>query len=242
MKHFFAILPFSTKVDPSIQKWRERLLYSDGWQNMIETDSKIKSLRVIYTSFPSTHTFATAFSTFAMLFSTAPEADSVNYLRGCFLVLIEYSLCTSDLGWISRKEILNLEKTVKKFESELATPVPPTDDPRRISMDSCMYNAHLIERDANLGLLRASMIRTLSFLAPSIQPSVVYKYHNPKNTLHRSNATELVRHMTPHSHAFLGTAFALINNSKIHSHRESIALRALSEEEEKDVSLWSGFN
>lgn len=242
MKRFFEIFQFSTKIDLFIQRWRERFLYSDEWQNMIKTDSKIKSLRVIYIFFSFIQTFATVFFTFAMLFSTAFEADSVNYLRGCFLIFIEYSLCIFDLGWIFRKKTLNLEKTVKKFESELATIVLSTNDFRRIFMDNCMYNAHLIEREANLGLLRASMIKILTFLIFLIQSSVVYKYHNLKNTLHRFNATELVRQMIFQSHAFFGTAFALVNNFKIHFHEKFIALRALSEKEEKNVSLISEFN
>lgn len=237
MKRFLGFVRSSMKVDPSVHKWREHLLCSDEWHHTMSNDPKIKSLQVIYTSFSPSHTFTIAFATFATLFSTAPEEDAINYLRGCLLVLVEYSLCTSNFDWISRKETLNLEKTIKRFELEFSRIVNRSNDPRYISMENCVCHAHTIEREANLGLLRVTMIKTLNLLASTIQPSFMYKYHDPRNPLHRFNATEMVRQMTPHSHAFIGTAFALINNHRVESSGEPFALCALPEDDEKDESL-----
>lgn len=223
MKHLLKLVQ-SISTDSSVQRWRDRLLNSDGSQYLIAHDTKIKSMQDMYMSFAPPDTYSSAFASFVTMFSTAPEEDSISYLRGSLQVLIEYSLYTSHVDWISRKETLKLEKSVSKFEAMLSKSVSRFGDPGGISLDNCMCHALLIEKEANLALLRVAMIKTLALLATYIQPSTMYKCFAVKDSQRHSNANHLLSKMTPQSHAFISTAFACVINSDFKSLQPPFAL------------------
>lgn len=201
---------FRSALNPTLD-WKYRLLDRNASNQLFNEGPKVHRLQSMFLSFgQSATTYTTALARFLTMFSiTASDEDSIKCLRPCLQILITYSICKSDMSWVSRKDLIDLEESAVNLRALLNKPYAPPSD--KISIDECLNLAVLLERHARIRLLRISIIRTLSILASLIQGSDTFELYNPSNGQHTSNAAGLLEKITP-QHYSTGLAFSLVMN------------------------------
>lgn len=201
---------FRSALNPNLG-WRSHLLDSDASNRVFNEGARVYHLQSIFLSFgQSATTYETALARFMMIFSiTASDEDSIKCLRPCLQILITYSICTSDVSWVTRNDLIDLEKAAADLKALLDRPYNPPSD--RISVDECLNLAFLLERHAKIRLLRVSIIKKLSILASVIQGSDILELYNPSNVQHTSHAAKLLEKLTPEHHS-TSLAFSLVMN------------------------------
>lgn len=155
----------------------------------------------------------------ATLFSTVNlDEDPVKHMRSFLQFLVVYSIDTADVAWLSRKEILLLEESINELESLMCQTLPIVDVSSSVSMDNCLYLANLLEIDANIKLVRVSIIRMLPKVIASLDLSRVFKLHSLDKNQFTQNATSTFFAISSKSCQLTHDAFCLITNAYATSH------------------------
>lgn len=181
--------------------------------SLSSSDPEILSLQSTFASFESSRTYVDVLTFFATKFITSESEHSLKfYLRSCLQLLITYSLCTSDQEWILQKGIVNFKEHAQTLESLI--PVPRISISSHFSLHNCLQHANLLEANANLSLLRVSVIRMLFNLNDTIEPNLLYKSFDFENKEHADNAMDLYERLKIRSqpHSLTSTAFSLAIN------------------------------
>ena len=146
------------------------------------------------------------------LANSESEKSLKNYLRSCLQLLITYSICTANKEWTLQKGIVTFKKHAATLERLLS--VPRVFIPYQISLPNCLLRANLLETEAELALLRVSIIRQLYELSLTVEPHLKYEAFDFNNQDHVRNASDLYKRMRIKSqpHTLTSTAFSLVIN------------------------------
>lgn len=227
----FIMMRFLQNLHSAIssnEKWRQGLL--DNQMAYLLRDPEISHLQSNLHSFRDLFTFKAAVTRLATTFQKSDE-NPINYLRSCLQVLVLYSIHTSDINWVSRKEAIGLEKSAKELEKLLLQ--HSTQPPACVSLDTYAHLANFLERQAKIQLLRVSIMKMLSALVASIQTSIIFRTYNPENEQHIKNAAAFLRKISPRSHYLTGTAFSLVMHPFLSSEVSSTVFSFYSDHDDE---------
>ena len=214
MRHFVERL-FSTWTVRRSYDFVESMILKNAFSiSSIILNSEIQRLQSTFVVYESAlYIYLEILTIFTNKFATSGSADSLkNYLRSCLQLLITYSICSSDNEWTFQKWIAAFEKYAASLEKLLC--IPPVSVSSHISLNNCLLRANLLETEAELSLLRVSIIRRLYESSRTIEPRLKFKAFDCTNQNHVRNASDFHKRMKIKSQpcTLISTVFSLAIN------------------------------
>ena len=217
------------------QKWRYYLLNENTSNFLVQDDPEIARIEIFLASFQNTSkTYKFTLDQLINMFSiTLPCENPTRYIRAYLQVLVTYSICTSDVACISRKEISTLETSIAQLEqlgADVSVSVSLMNSPSELSS---LKLASLLEKEAKENMLRAAIIKILFNLTAAIPKDIIYQAYNPRNDYHICNATKILYQISPRSNPLTGIAFALVMNPPSASISQTASVNSFCSNEAK---------